>query len=143
MWLPEIFERDVFDGVNQLKREMNRLFNNYAPDAYRPYPAVNIWSKDDEVMITAELPGFDPSGIDVSVQGLQLTIQGERKANEMSAGVVCHRRERGSGGFVRTIRLPYEADESKVKATFKNGVLSIAVPRAEQSKPKKIKVLTE
>ena len=143
MWLSDLFEWDSLTGINRLQREMNRLFENFSANAYEAYPPMNIWSNDSEVIINAELPGVDPAEIDISVQGAQLTIQGQRKLNEMAEGAISHRRERGGGRFVRTIRLPYEADESKVKASYKNGVLAITVPRSEQSKPKKISISAE
>ncbi len=125
--------------LERLHREMDRLFNVHAAEA-ETYPAVNIWSSNDEVVVTAELPGVEPKDIDIAVSGNQLTLKGERKAAEMAQDVVCHRCERGMGSFMRTISLPFDVEADKVCATSKNGVLTIKLPRAEATKPRKISI---
>lgn len=76
----------------------------------------------------------------MTVQGDQLTLQGERKANELSANVVCHRAERSFGKFVRTFRLPFEVDNARAATRCTNGVLTLTLPRTETSKPRKIAI---
>ncbi len=139
-WLNDItMGSDPFREMRRLQRDINRLFSGYET-AGDVFPAVNVWANRENVVVTAELPGMDASSIDISVQGDQLLLQGEKKADEMAGDVVCHRIERGSGKFMRTFRLPYEVDNAKVDAKYRNGVLTVTLPRQESSKPKKIAI---
>lgn len=129
--------------VNRLQREMNRLFEDYYPSRVRrapAFPALNIWTNEDGVNITAEVPGVHPDDIDISVVGDTLTLSGERRPDELKEGARYHRQERGYGNFSRSLQLPYMVDVRKVNATFRDGVLNIELPRAEQDKPRKISV---
>lgn len=137
------YENDPFAELKSLQREMNRLFNGYATGPSDDYPAVNIWSSAEEVLVTAELPGFALDDISITVKNNYLTIEGERKPQKMEEGVKCHRCERGSGRFLRSFTLPYEAEADKVKATYRDGVLTIRAPRAEHSKPRQIKITAD
>jgi HSP20 family protein len=92
------------------------------------------------VVVTAELPGFNPDDVEVSVVQNTLTLRGSRTPEELKQGETYHRRERWNGKFVRTLELPFEVDHDKVEAQFRNGVLSIRLPRAPQNLPKKITV---
>ena len=104
------------------------------------YPALNVQTIEEETTVTAELPGFEPEDIDVSVEGSTLTITGSRQAEEPKEGETYHRRERWSGKFTRSLRLPVGVDTGQVEAAFKDGVLTIRLPKAEEHKPKKIAV---
>ena len=94
-------------GMGSLQREMNRLFAGQ-PGGAADFPAVNVWSNQEKTVVTAELPGVEPSGINIAVLGDSLTIEGERKPVEMGKDEVYHRQERGYGQFSRSIALPYE-----------------------------------
>lgn len=133
---------DPFTEMRRVQREMNRLFEN-AGTTREEFPPVNIWGNEDELIVTAELPGIDPNDMHIHVTGDQLTLEGERKADEMGEDVTYHRRERANGKFVRAFRLPYEVDNEKVKANYKNGILKITLPRTEVTKPKKITIETK
>ena len=129
--------------MDQLQREMNRLFDstNRGRVLTAPgYPAINIWTNDDEQLITAEMPGIHPDDIDIDVTGDALSISGERKPDEVAKEARYHRRERSYGSYSRTIQLPFMVDTNKVEANFKNGILMISLPRAEIDKPKKITI---
>jgi HSP20 family protein len=91
-------------------------------------------------MVTAELPGVTVEDINISVTGDTLTLTGTRQRAEMAEGNTYHRQERGYGQFSRSLQLPFRIDANGVEATFRNGVLSITLPRAEEDKPKKINV---
>ncbi|MBN1863672.1 MAG: Hsp20/alpha crystallin family protein [Victivallales bacterium] len=130
---------DPFGLVRNLQREMNRVFNGYDGRG-GGFPAVNIWSNHENVVVTAELPGMDPEAIDVSVAQGQLTISGERIISPPEGDMQSHRQERGQGSFARAFRLPFDVDSTKVSARYQDGVLSISLPRLEESKPKKITV---
>jgi HSP20 family protein len=129
--------------MDQLQREMNRLMDS--PFGRRTFsapsfPAINIWTSEDGQVITAELPGFDPKDIDIDVSADKLTLSGERKREDMKEDARYHRQERSYGKFVRSIQLPFMVDTGKVDAKMKDGVLEIALQRAEADKPKKITV---
>ena len=130
---------DPFAELRTLQREMNRVFETRGTGA-TAYPALNLWSNSEEAVVTAELPGVDPGKVDINVVRNQLTIEGEREAEVPGEDVVRHRSERGAGRFTRTIRLPFEVENDQVKATYKHGVLTISLPRAEATKPRKIEI---
>jgi HSP20 family protein len=129
--------------MERLRQEMNRLFSEW-PARSRlsvapTYPAMNVWTNEDSAIVTAELPGVDLEDLDISVEDDVLTLRGQRQAEEQE-GATYHRRERRYGTFVRTLRVPFRVDAEKVDATFKNGVLSLVLPRGEEDKPKRITV---
>lgn len=129
--------------VDRLQREMNRLFENYSPGRARSaagYPAMNVWASEEGLKVTAELPGLSTDDLDISVVGQTLTVNGLRKRDELPEEARYHRQERGYGKFSRSIQLPFTVDVKNVEATFKDGVLYIDLPRAEEDKPRKIAV---
>lgn len=129
-----------FTQMRQLQREMQNLFDGYQGDS-NTFPAVNIWSNEENVVMTAELPGIEPKDINISVLGDQLTIEGERKTEEVKDKAVFYRRERGAGRFARVFKMPFDINDAKVSARFNNGVLTIYLPKSESSKPKKIEIM--
>lgn len=133
---------DPFQELHQLQREMNGLFADYTASA-RSFPTVNLWSTADQAVVTAEVPGVDPKDVDVSVVGHVLTIEGERKADADAPAQAYHRRERGAGKFLRSIRLPYEVEEGQVQARYEHGILRITLPRKESTKPRRIAIAAE
>jgi len=130
--------------MERMQQQMNRLFEDFSP-ARTPtapgYPSLDVWANQDGVLITAEVPGISPEDIDISVIGDTLTLSGERRPEE-GEDVRYHRRERGHGRFTRALQLPYSVNVDGVEASFKNGVLTVTLPRAEQDKPRKIAVKT-
>ncbi|MBU1693939.1 MAG: Hsp20/alpha crystallin family protein [Verrucomicrobia bacterium] len=143
MYWHELGSMDPFASVRALQRQMNRLFDGYGAEEREAFPAVNLWSNAEEVIVQAEVPGVDPKDVEISVQGDQLTLQGERKADESPENVVCSRAERGSGRFTRSFRLPFEVDNTKASARCANGVLTVTLPRTETSKPRKIAIAAD
>lgn len=130
-----------FDELRSLQREMNRLFDGYEPrSAMSRFPAMNVWGNEENVVVTAELPGMEPADLDINVVNNQLTIKGERKADKPTSEAVCHRCERETGRFVRTVRLPYAVEGDQVSAKYQNGVLTVVLPRHEATKPKRIEI---
>ena len=102
-----------------------------------------VWEDENAVYAEADLPGLDPSKIEVTVnEGNQLTVQGERPATEIP-GAVWVRQERPFGKFVRAITLPSLVDADQVEATYENGVLRLTLPKHEAAKPRKIIVKSE
>ena len=127
----------------RLQQEMNRLFDNFNIGSERAFPPVNVWSNDDSALVTAELAGLDKDDLKLSVMDQKLILEGTRKAEQLKENETYHRQERGLGDFRRTIQLPFSVDENKISAQFKNGVLTVTLPRAEQDKPKRIAIATE
>lgn len=105
------------------------------------FPPVNAWETEHAMIIEAELPGFSEKDIDVSATGNELTIAGSREIKHPD-GAVLHRTERASGRFSRMLRLAPGFDLAKVTASFERGVLTITVPKSEESKPRKVEVKT-
>ena len=133
----------VWHEMDHLQSEMNRLFQVYYPNRLRSapaYPSLNVWTNEESLNVTAEVPGVRPEDIDISVVGDTLTLSGTRKPEELDDNARYHRQERGYGEFTRTLQLPFPVDVEKVEATFRNGVLLVAMPRSEEDKPRKITV---
>ncbi len=134
--------QDPFMDLHRLQREVNRLFSDYAEPMER-FPALNLWSSDEEVVVVVEVPGVDPKAVDLSVVGHVLTLQGERPEESGVTEEAYHRRERITGKFVRTIRLPFEVEADKVQARYEHGVLRVTLPRKESTKPRRIAIAAE
>ena len=144
--------------LTELHREVDRLFEDFMGDfrGFRPrggfwgdgggelVPKVDVCETDKEVEVTADMPGIDEKDIDVTLANGILTIKGERKSEseEKDEKKSYHRVERTYGLYTRSIPVPAEIDEEKVKADFTKGVLKITMPKAEkpESKVKKISV---
>ncbi|MBD3375292.1 Hsp20 family protein [candidate division KSB1 bacterium] len=129
-----------WDEVERLQRDMNRLFSGFNREPRGRFPAVNVWTKPEGALVTAEIPGYDSKDIELSVQNKTLVISGSRKPLEEKEGQTLHRRERNHGEFNRTVNLTFPVEVDATKATFKDGVLYIELPRAEADKPKKIEI---
>lgn len=133
----------IWREMDRLQRDMNQLFEPYSPSRLRPapgYPALNVWANPDGLMITAEVPGVNSDDMEITVVGETLTLSGVRNPDNIEEGARYHRQERGYGKFARSITLPFTIDAGKVEAAFKNGVLTITLPRSEADKPRKIAV---
>lgn len=129
--------------MDQLQREMNRLMDSsLGARSFSPlsFPAINIWTGEDELIITAELPGLQVEDIDLNITADTLVLSGERQPKEIGEEARYHRQERSYGKFSRSIQLPFMVDPGKTKAVFRNGILEISLFRAEADKPKKITV---
>jgi HSP20 family protein len=138
--------QDIRSEIQRLQGEMNRAFGRFdLGDAVNAltggsFPAVNVWETDESLFVEAELPGLDKNDVEIFVTaGNQLSIKGERKEPAATSGT-WHRRERSYGKFGRVVELPYAVDADKVDATFRNGVLTLTLPKAEEAKPRKIRV---
>lgn len=133
---------DPFNGLHRLHRDMNRLFAGFTSPAER-FPAMNLWTSEDGVVLAAEIPGVDPKDVEVSVLGNVVTVSGERKADSSIPADSYHRREREAGKFTRSIRLPYEVESDNVQARYEFGTLRVTLPRKEASKPRRIAISAE
>jgi HSP20 family protein len=129
-------------------RETEDFFNRFFRDmplaegAWQFAPEVDISESDGNVVVKAELPGMEAKDIDVDISGDTLILRGEKKAEEEKKEERYYFRERHYGSFQRSFRLPAGVQSEKVDANFKNGVLTINVPKSEESKQKKIEIKT-
>jgi len=128
----------ILDELDSLQEDMERAWCGNAERAFRP--AVDVWSSEDGLTVQAELPGVDIKDIDIAVKGDHLTLRGKIEAEERKDTETVHRRERVTGEFVRTLQLPFKANAQAVKASYKNGVLTVAVPRSEDEKETKVAI---
>lgn len=119
----------------------DRAMNNVFARPQVAAPAFNMWADEDGAVLTSELPGVQLENLEITVSGKQVTVAGERKEEAQEGRFV--RRERGSASFQRNFSLPFAVDAGKVEATLANGVLEIALPRAENDKPRKIAIRAE
>ncbi|HET9368427.1 MAG TPA: Hsp20/alpha crystallin family protein [Candidatus Udaeobacter sp.] len=103
-------------------------------------PLADITEDEKEYLIKAELPELRKEDVEVTVENGVLTISGERKFEQEEKKKKYHRVERGYGTFVRSFTLPDDADATRVKAEFKNGLLTVHLPKSERAKPKQIQV---
>jgi len=111
------------------------------PRANRPWsPAVDIYETENELVLKADLPDVDSKDIDVRVENQTLTISGERKFDQEQTGKGYHRIERSYGSFVRSFSVPSTFDTEHIAADFKNGVLTVTLPKKEAAKPRQVKV---
>jgi HSP20 family protein len=132
---------DLLNEVDRMQEQMNSLFLDRGTAAIAAQaPALNVWAGEDELLVTAELPGIDIHQVDVSVHGNELTVRGSYPEPGLKEGEQWIRQERPAGPFVRTLRLPFSVESGKVDATYSNGVLSLRLPRAEAEKPKRIQI---
>jgi HSP20 family protein len=132
---------DFFDPFVTFRREMDRMFDDFfGSGALRPAsagwqaitPAVDIDETDKELVVTAELPGVGDKDVEVSLAGDILTIKGEKKAEHEEKNGNSYYMERRFGSFSRSVRLPFEVRDEKVDAKFKDGVLTIHLPKPEE-----------
>jgi HSP20 family protein len=129
-----------------LQERMNKLFDEtfsrgaQDDDVGTWSPLVDILEQGDEIIIKIEIAEADQKSIDIKVEGNALTIKGERKLEEGTKRENYLRLERPYGTFSRTFSLPTIVDSEKVKASHKNGILRIVLPKKEETKPKQIKV---
>jgi HSP20 family protein len=142
------------DPFTLLKKEMNRVFEDFSQGfPLDPFsrkmgegfqPKVNISESDKEITVSAELPGMDDKDIDVSLSKNELTIKGEKKEEKEEKKENFYHMERTYGSFQRTLPLPSEVEDNKAEANFKNGVLTIKLPKAPHAikETKKIEVKT-
>jgi HSP20 family protein len=129
------------------REEVNRVFEDFFNTAGFPslkegelVPAVDIHETKGDVVITMDIPTIDPRDISVSVTDDKLIVKGERKRDKELAEEESCRFERVCGSFQRIVQLPTGVVGTKAKATYKDGVLKIAIPKSRKSAPKEIKI---
>jgi len=131
-----------------IQREMNKMFNNFfrgdiqdEDSALMAWtPAVDIAEHDDEYLVKVELPGVNKDEVKITVESNILTIRGEKKQEKEIKKENYHRVERSYGSFQRSFTLPTTVKSDKIDASYKDGILSVSLPKAEEAKPKQIEV---
>jgi HSP20 family protein len=138
---------EQFDPVSNmlaLQQELDRFLRNpsfnLGVSGQGAYPPVNIFDDGDGVVVIAELPGMDPASIKVSGNNNTLTISGSRIPDESGSSGGYHRRERRFGEFSRSIQLTRGLDLTQAEARHEAGILTVRVPKAEETKPRQITV---
>lgn len=132
--------------IAEFQRQMNQVFENVWGRSARPFgggwplgehtPRSDVVETDDGIEVTVELPGMDQSDVEVSLAGDALTVKGEKKVERKDEKKGYYVSERSYGSIIRTIPLPPGVDTEKADASFKNGVLTIRMPHAPESKSK-------
>jgi len=130
---------EPFPGLKAFEQTMSRLFTE--PSAGRPWvPPVDIVENENELVVKADVPDMKFEDIDVRLENGTLTLRGERKFEKKTENGGYHRIERNYGTFERSFTLPDTVDAEHVKADYKNGALTITLPKKEIAKPRQVKV---
>jgi HSP20 family protein len=146
-WRPFRFERvDPFRDLLEMQSEMRAMEQVYGRQA-RPgavdrvwAPAVDMYETKDDLVVSAELPGVKEKDIHLSIVGDMLSLRGQRMADQQVRDEQYHRIERWSGSFERHIQLPIPVQSDRVRASYRDGVLEIRLPKVEEVKPREIKI---
>jgi HSP20 family protein len=148
---PMVRRQEDGDPFMPFRRQMNRLFDDFFTGPMWPMaipapvlevvvtPQIEVSETDKEMRVTAELPGIDPSNVEVNLSDDVLTIRGEKQQEQKQGqeqGRDYHLTERSYGKFARYLRLPFRVDPSKVEASFKDGVLTVVIPKPEEMQQK-------
>ena len=137
------------DSVRDIQGEMNRLFDSFfgrplaagrATGSSVWTPVVDVYETKDDFVLDFELPGIREKEVSLSITGDLLTVKGERQFNQQRKDDAYHHMERAYGKFERTVQLPLPVQAARVTATYRDGVLEVKLPKAEEIKPKEIKI---
>jgi len=135
------------EPLSTLSEEINRLFDSPFGEFTRHIklfnewtPALDVYEDKDNLIVKAELPGMKREEIDISFHDGTLTISGERKYEQKNQDAETYRAERFFGKFHRTLALPKPVQSDQAKATYKDGILTVTLPKTEEAKPKQIQV---
>jgi len=132
-------QHDPLASLRFFEDAVTRLMSE--PRTGRPWsPPVDIVETENELVLKADLPDVKLEDIDVHVENETLSLKGERRFEKEANGTGYHRIERSYGSFVRNFAVPSTVDTEKVSADYKNGVLTITLPKKEAAKPKQVKV---
>ena len=139
-----------FGGISSFRRDMDHFWDRFfsVDPGTRPWekgwvPSFDVSETKDKLIVKTEIAGVDPKEIDIKISGDVLTIKGAKKEEKEEKDESFHLMERRYGAFSRSIQLPMEVSEKKIKATYKNGVLKITLPKSEKSKAKATKIAIE
>src|SRR5687768_15478210 len=129
---------DDMPGLRQMQDTLSRFLSE---PSSRPWtPAVDILETENDLILKMDVPEVELKDVDIRLENHTLTVKGERKFENLADSKAYHRIERSYGSFARTFTLPDTVDTEKVRADYKNGVLSITLPKKEVAKPRTIRV---
>ncbi|MCM3875608.1 MAG: Hsp20/alpha crystallin family protein [Thermoanaerobaculia bacterium] len=140
---------DPFRDLASLQHRLNRAFDTTLARPERAEedlltgawaPPVDILETKEKTILKAELPGFDENQIHLHFEDGILSLEGERKFEKENADENYHRVERSYGRFVRSFTIPSNVDNEKISAAFQNGILTVELPKREETKPKQIRI---
>jgi len=138
---------EPFRDMMSLRQAMDQLFEDSFIRPSRAWPelggeglAVDMYQTENDVLVKASLPGVKPEEVDISITGDTITIKGEHKEEQEVKEEDYLRRERRYASFNRSLEVPVSIKSDKAEATFENGILTLTLPKAEEVKPKQIKV---
>jgi HSP20 family protein len=136
-----LWDTDIFSEMERLRREMNSLFSNYgSASGASTYPLMNVYDDKDTILVTAELPGLTKEQVNITFSDGVLTVSGRQQPLIKIKGMTVVRKERSEGDFEKTLRVPTKIKQDAIKASFKNGILAVTMPKAEEVKPKTIAI---
>ena len=143
--MQQLVRWDPFQQLVAMNNRLNRTINDPYPsrteDSFGAWaPPVDIFEKDEQLVLRAEIPGVQKENMDVGIESGVLTLRGERKQEIGVKEENAYRMERVYGTFTRSFSLPTTVDAAKVTATYKDGVLEVTVPKAENAKPKRVEI---
>jgi len=144
-----IIRWDPFRDIVTLREKMNRLFEDAVTHRGEEKdltssswtPAVDIYEDENQLVLSAEVPGIEEKDVEIKIEDSTLIIQGERKMEKETKEENYHRIERAYGSFYRSFTLPNYIDQEKIHAEHENGVLKITMPKKPELKPRKVKIL--
>lgn len=140
-YTPPLHRTNPFLQMRHMQNDLSRALSGLRLAAPQiDFPTINLWTSSDGAILTAEVPGVNPEDLDIAVHQDTVTLRGKRDPEPLPQGAVVHRAERVTGRFARNLTLPFRVDPDGVKARFRQGVLTLELPRPEDEKPKRIQV---
>ena len=148
----ELMNTNPFKDIEMARSEMDRLLDTFLfgrpqkRDIWEEIewlPAIDVAETKNEIVVNVEIPGMDPKEFDISVSEGTLMIKGEKKQEKEEKEENYHLTERRYGTFTRSILLPQEVESDKIRASYKDGILKITLPKSEEAKKNEIKIKVE
>jgi HSP20 family protein len=138
----------LFDQLDSLQDEIQRIFNRTEQSRQSELfngwaPALDLYENSEDLVVQAELPGMRREEIEVSLHQGSLIISGERKAEQQHDQITLTRAERPVGRFQRSLRLPKPVEAGKVSAVYRDGILTVTLPKTEESRPRQVQIKTQ
>ncbi len=136
-----------FGDFDNVRRDMLRLLDAVAGESSGEvgvgvFPPLNVTQDDDRFYVRAEIPGIKASELSITAVRNRVSLAGKREIQRENERVSYHRKERAEGSFNRTVTLPTEIDATRVDARYADGILTLTLPKAEETKPRQITVRT-
>lgn len=132
---------DMWSEMERLRRDMNSLFSDSRRSGVAAtYPLINVYDGKENIVVHAELPGMTRERVNISYADGILSLSGKLEPPATVRNMTAVRRERSAGDFEKTLRIPTKIDQEKISASFRNGILTVTLPKSEDAKPKTITI---